>query len=260
MIRVDSLYYAPVKALALATVERARLDKPGMAGDRAFYIIDAGGRLFTQRECGPLVQIRPSYDAVTGRLELAFPDGRVVAGVPEPGAAITTPFWDDRPVEGHVVRGDWSNALSNFVGKELRLVKVAKPGASFDGYPLSMCSIGSLEALAQAAGREAVDGRRFRQNIYLSGAAPHEEDSWLGEEVRVGEALLRVKVRDSRCAVTTHDPNTGEIDMNTLKIIASYRTDQPKEVNFGVYCTVVEPGEAGVGDTVEPLAAGTQGV
>ncbi len=40
--------------------------------------------------------------------------------------------------------------------------------------------------------------------------------------------------------------------MNTLKIIASYRTDQPKEVNFGVYCTVVQPGEAAVGDEVAP--------
>ena len=111
----------------------------------------------------------------------------------------------------------------------------------------------SLCALAEAAGEESVDGRRFRQNIYISGSAPHEEDTWLGGEVRVGQALLRVKVRDSRCAVTTHSPETGEIDMNTLKIIATYRTDQPKEVNFGVYCTVAGPGEAAVGDEVVPL-------
>ena len=62
--------------------------------------------------------------------------------------------------------------------------------------------------------------------------------------------LLRVKVRDARCAVTTLSPDTGETDMNTLKIIASYRTDQPKQVNFGVYCTVAEPGEVSVGDEV----------
>jgi uncharacterized protein YcbX len=41
--------------------------------------------------------------------------------------------------------------------------------------------------------------------------------------------------------------------MDTLKIIASYRTDQPKEVNFGVYCTVIEAGGASVGDEVVPL-------
>lgn len=253
MIRIDRMYISPVKALALVEVERALLDKPGIAGDRAFYIIDAEGRLLTQRDHGPLVQIKPSYDVASGQLALRFPGGQAVAGVAEPGEPITTPFWEGRPVEGHAVRGEWSEALSGFAGQELRLVKVAMAGQAFDGYPLSMCSKASLDALADAAGEETVDGRRFRQNIYLAGAAPHEEDGWLGREVRVGEALVRVKVRDSRCAVTTHSPETGEIDMNTLKIIALYRTDQPKEVNFGVYCTVVEPGEAAIGDAVVPL-------
>ena len=255
MIRVDRLYVSPVKALGLVEVRRAYLDKPGIAGDRAFFIVDAAGPLFTQRDYGPLVQIRPTYEPADGRLELAFPDGRIVAGVPEPGEPVTTPFWEGRPVAGHEVRGDWSAALSEFAGQPLRLVTVAKPGAAFDGYPLSMCSTASLKALAEAAGSGPVDGRRFRQNVYLSGVSAHEEDSWLGQEVRVGKAVLRVKVRDSRCAVTTHSPDTGAIDMNTLKIIASYRTDQPKEVNFGVYCTVAEAGEAVVGDEVVPLAA-----
>ena len=49
----------------------------------------------------------------------------------------------------------------------------------------------------------------------------------------------------------------GEHDLDTLKIIASYRTDQPKEVNFGVYCTVMEPGEAAAGDAVLPIGDAT---
>jgi uncharacterized protein YcbX len=134
----------------------------------------------------------------------------------------------------------------------VRLVKAEKAGTSFDGFPLSMCSVASLGALAAAAGKEHDDGRRFRQNIYISGSGPHEEDTWLGGEVRVGRALLRVKMLDPRCVITTHSPDTGETDMNTLKIIASYRTDQPKEANFGVYCTVAEPGEASLGDEVVP--------
>jgi uncharacterized protein YcbX len=250
MIRIERIYYSPVKSLALAELQRAYLDKPGIAGDRAFFIVDAEGRLFTQREYGPLVQIKAAYDAATGELQLSFPDGAAVRGVPEPGDTVTTPFFAERPVQGQAVRGEWNDALSAFAGQPLRLVKAERAGSSFDGYPLSMCSMESLGALAEAAGRERVDGRRFRQNLYLSGGAPHIEDEWLGGEVRVGQALLRVKQRDSRCAVTTHDPETGEIDLNTLKIIASYRTDQPKEVNFGVYCTVAEPGEAAVGDAV----------
>jgi uncharacterized protein YcbX len=253
MIQVERFYISPVKSLALTEIDHVYLDKPGIAGDRAFFLIDGDGELLTQRECGRLVQVRASYDAAIGRLELRFPDGATVAGVPELGESVTTPFFAERPVEGRLVTGAWNEALSDFARRETRLVKADKPGATFDGYPLSMCSMASLDALAQAAGKDLVDGRRFRQNIYLSGASPHEEDTWLGGEVRVGEARLRVKMRDSRCAVTTHSPETGEIDMNTLKIIASYRMDQPKEVNFGVYCTVAEPGEARVGNEVVAL-------
>jgi hypothetical protein len=183
-------------------------------------------------------------------LELTFPDGRVVSGVPELGEPISVPFFGEHPVEGSVARGEWNDALSEFVGQPLRLVKAQRAGSSFDGFPLSMCSKASLDALAAAAGQETVDGRRFRQNIYISGASAHEEDDWIGREVRVGKALLRVKMRDSRCVMTTQSPETGQPDMDTLKLIASYRTDQPKEVNFGVYCTVAEPGEATLGDEV----------
>jgi uncharacterized protein YcbX len=253
MIRIDRMYISPVKSLALQEITRANLDKPGIAGDRAFFIIDERGRLFTQRDHGPLVRVKAKYDAATDELELLFPDGQCIRGAVELGEAVTTPFWEERPVEGRLARGDWSAALSNYAGEPLRLVKAARMGSSFDGYPVSICSTASLEALARAAGKTAVDGRRFRQNIYLSGARAHEEDEWLAREVRVGKALVRVKIRDSRCIVTTRDPETGLPDLNTLKIIPTYRTDQPKEVNFGVYCTVAEPGEASVGDAVTPL-------
>ena len=69
-MRVQSMYISPVKSLGLAPIDRAFLDKPGIAGDRAFFIIDAQGAMFTQRVFGPLVQIRTSYDAESGSLEL----------------------------------------------------------------------------------------------------------------------------------------------------------------------------------------------
>lgn len=253
MIRVERMYMSPVKSLALTEVTRAVLDKPGIAGDRAFFIVDSDGKLFTQRQYGPLVQIKASYDVTAGVLELTFPDGRCLAGVPELSEPVATLFFGEHLVEGRATCGDWNDALSEFAGQPLRLVKANRAGSSFDGFPLSMCSVASLDALAAAAGQETVDGRRFRQNIYISGAAAHQEDDWVGREVRVGQALLRVKMQDSRCVVTTQSPETGETDMNTLKIIASYRTDQPKEVNFGVYCTVAEPGVAAVGDEVTPV-------
>src|SRR3989304_8974168 len=129
MVRVDGMYLPPVKSLALTEVTRAHLDKPGIAGDRAFFIVDARGKLFTQREYGLLVKVKASYDVTTGELELAFPSACVLKGVPEPGEPLSTPFWSDRPVEGHVVRGEWNDALSEFAGQPLRL-REARRGAS----------------------------------------------------------------------------------------------------------------------------------
>jgi uncharacterized protein YcbX len=83
---------------------------------------------------------------------------------------------------------------------------------------------------------------------------PHEEDSWAGREVRVGEVLLRVGTPVPRCVVTTLDPATGRRDFPTLRVIRDYRgLNAERELEFGVYAEVVEPGEARVGDPVEPL-------
>ena len=253
MPRIEAIYYAPVKSLALAPLERARAEKPGIAGDRAFFIIDAQGRLFTQRQHFPLVQVKATYDVTADRLALTFPDGSRAEGVPAAGERVTVSFFATREVEGAVAKGPWAAALSAFAGQPLRLVRTA-PGQAFDGYPLSMCSHESVNALAAAAGAGLVDGRRFRQNLYISGAAaPHEEDAWIGRQVRVGSAVLNIRRKDSRCVITTRDPDTGEHDLDTLKILAGYRGVEDDDVNFGVYCTVAEPGAFAVGDEVAPL-------
>jgi uncharacterized protein YcbX len=252
-IRVDSMYISPVKSLALQPIEGARLDKPGIAGDRAFYMIDANGKLFTQRDHFPLVQVRAEYDPANEQLRIRLPDGSAVEGAAEPGAAVDTIIWK-RSVPAHEILGRFSEALSAFVARPLRLVRPDLAGSAFDGYPISICSIESLGALAKAANEPSIDGRRFRQNIYISGTTAHGEDEWIGGRVRIGTAVLSMKQRDERCVLTTRNPDTGEHDLNTLKIIASYRTDVVEEdVSFGVYCTVAEPGEARVGDEVAPL-------
>jgi len=164
MPRIAHIYYAPVKSLALTPLARTHVDKAGIPGDRAFVIVDAQGDAVTQRECFPLVLVRAVYEPVDDHLTVTLPDGTVAAGVPEPGAsAPITGFWD-QAVPAVEARGPWDDALSAFAGRPLRLVRPA-PGRAFDGYPLSICSLESLDALAAAAGEERVDGRRFRQNI-----------------------------------------------------------------------------------------------
>jgi uncharacterized protein YcbX len=252
-IRIESMYISPVKSLALQRIDGARLEKPGIPGDRAFFMIDAQAKFFTQREHFPMVQVRAAYDVASDRLTLTFPDGAVVEDTPGAGEPIETTGHAGRPIDAFLVGGPFAEALSEFAGQPVRLVRPAITGYSFDAYPISVCSMESLQALARAANEPSVDGRRFRQNIYITGTSAHGEDEWIGGKVRVGSAVLNMKMRDERCVMTTRNPETGEHDLNTLKIIASYRTDIPKEVCFGVYATVAEPGDARVGDEVVPL-------
>jgi uncharacterized protein YcbX len=108
--------------------------------------------------------------------------------------------------------------------------------------------------LARQAGRDTVDGRRFRMLVDLAGCSPHEEDSWAGRRVRIGAALLEVGGPVPRCATTTRDPGTGVRDFDTLRAIAGYRGRRDgHDIDFGVYARVVEPGRVRVGDAVEPL-------
>jgi uncharacterized protein YcbX len=88
--------------------------------------------------------------------------------------------------------------------------------------------------------------------IEVDGIEAHEEDRWLGRRVRVGSALVRPCGHVGRCVITTRHPETGEGDLDTLKLLATYRhkigTTEP--LAFGVYGEVLEGGRVAVGDEV----------
>jgi uncharacterized protein len=72
---------------------------------------------------------------------------------------------------------------------------------------------------------------------------PYVEDTWLGEEVEVGEARLRVAGPIPRCAVVDHHPVTGEKDARLLQALVSSRPrNSAGEPVLGVYAECVRPG------------------
>src|SRR5918996_1099778 len=119
MITVKAIYTAPVKSLGLQSPDTVRLDSRGIVGDRRFYLINQQGRLLTQREMGKLVQVQARYDMDPERLKLVFPDGGVVDGELKLGRAIGTVVWGRR-VRGHILDGDWNEALSQLVAPDPR--------------------------------------------------------------------------------------------------------------------------------------------
>jgi uncharacterized protein YcbX len=251
---VSWLSVAPVKGMALVHPDGISLEPFGVAANRRFFVVDEDGRRYGQIRNGTLVRIAPSYDETSGALTLRFPDGTVVDGVPRLGETLVTDFYG-RPVRGRAVEGEWSQAISRFVGRPLRLVRSNEPGAGVDRGlgTVTMLSDASLDALARQVNADGVDARRFRMLIGIAGCEPHEEDDWLGRRVRVGEAVVRLNEQVARCAITTQNPDSGVPDLDTLREIKQYRGMRDKEIDFGVFGEVETPGRVRVGDTVEPL-------
>jgi uncharacterized protein YcbX len=247
---------APVKALALVHLDEVELEPLGVRDNRRFYLVDEAGRMVNGTTAGELVRVVPEYDAAAGELALRFPDGTVVSGTVEAGGAVTTSI-SRRPVAGRVVKGPWSEALSNAAGRQLRLVRTELPGDGSDrGHRggVSLVGTASLEALANAAGIDSVDGRRFRMLFGVHDIAPHAEDGWLGRRVRIGEAVVRPLGNVGRCAITTQNPDSGIPDLDTLRVLGEYRSDieTSEPLPFGVWGEVVAPGRVRLGDPVEP--------
>jgi uncharacterized protein YcbX len=188
-------------------------------------------------------------------LELAFPDGTMVAEQVRTDGALDAQFWG-ATVPVRVVDGPWSEAISDFAGRSLRLVQ--SPGPATDRMrsgAATLLGTGSLRAMARVLGVDEVDGRRFRMNFGVDGLDEHEEDEWLGRRVRLGEAVVVPNGNVGRCAVTTQNPETGEPDLDTLKALAAYRrgADVTEPLPFGVHAAVAEAGLVCIGDPVEPL-------
>lgn len=251
-VAVTALAIAPVKAMRIQPVDEIALDEYGAVGDRRFYLVDARGRMVNGKQHAALQTIVPDYDPATHALTLTFPDGiPAVTGVVEHGEPVTTRFYR-RTDEIPTLSGPWSEAVSEFIGHPLRLV-AARTGVDRgrEG-AVSLISRASLTRLAEEAGTDSVDARRFRMLIEIDGVAAHQEDRWLGLRLRVGPALLRMHGHVGRCLITSRDPDSARADLPTLDLLRSYRgaEESTEPLPFGVYGEVLESGPIRVGDPV----------
>jgi uncharacterized protein YcbX len=256
--RVEWISIAPVKGLGLVSLDAAELTEHGVPENRRFHVIDARGRLCSGKRHGPLVRVRPRYDAANEWLALDLPGGGVAEGPADAlGDGVVTVFYG-RPVRGHLVEGPFAGALSEVAGEPLRLVRPEQPGAAVDrgrGGAVSLVTTAALHAIADAAGCDGpLDGRRFRMLLGVAGLPPHAEDGWIGSEVRVGGAVVVPRGHVGRCTITAQDPDTGVRDLDTLAAIRAYRgeVESTEPLPFGVHGRVAQPGTVRVGDPVEP--------
>jgi uncharacterized protein len=257
VLTVSRLSVTPVRGLALHHPDSIELGPHGVVDDRRFSLLTDDGRVFDGTKFGPLVRVRADLsrtDDGAERLTLHLPSGDSVTDEVTLGPPMQLDIYD-RVFTARPVIGPWADALSAHAGRRLDLVRAERLPGEQDRNPVSIVSEASVAELArQGNDGRPLDARRFRMLIEVAGAErPHQEDEWLGREVRIGQAVVRVTKPDPRCVITTQDPETGERDFPTLHVIGAYRgLRDGRKLDFGVYADVVDPGRVAVGDAITP--------
>ena len=251
-MRIETIYRYPVKGLTAEALEEVALTAgQTLPEDRRFALAQgdapfdpAAPAWLPKRNFGCLMAnarlalVHSAFDARSGTLLLRLPGA-------EPLVAST------RTDAG---RAAIAAALAAYLGEEARGTPlfIEAPGHSFSDVAkkvVSIIGLSSLHALEKASGM-ALDPLRFRANVYVSGGSPWAEFDWMGQEIQLGQARLRVVKRIVRCPATEVNPATGERDAEPPRWLRQHFG----HADLGVYAEVIEGGRIAVGDALEALA------
>lgn len=272
-VRLESVHLYPVKSCAGLSPASALLDETGFDLDRAWMVVDPGGRFVSQRELPRMALVRTTLksEEMILRAPGMIPLHVAIDRVEERAEA---EVWKDR-VAAYDMGPLCAQWFSDFLGRPLRLVRfdpdvrrlasrewtgeIEARTAFQDGFPLLVASTASLDELNRRlaqAGEAAVTMTRFRPSLVLSGLEPNGEDQLDEIVFATDEGPVRLKCVKPcmRCPIPDVDPESGIPGHAVGDMLSTYR-GHPRmggAVTFGINAVIVE----GIGRT---LAIGMQG-
>jgi len=211
----------PVKAMGGESLESVAVDARGLAGDRAYAVVDADGKLAT----GKHSQRFRRRDEVFEFAARTTGDGVGVSG---------------RGGTWPVPSGALDAALSEAMGDPVRVLPETTT-LYFDAGQVSLVGTASLDWCREHLGVDA-DRRRIRPNLVVETDQPFVEETWAGV-VEVGDVRLTPVERIERCRMIDIAQEGLPRDGRWLKTLTAAR-----EMSLGVYLDVVQPGTLRVGD------------
>ena len=250
-MRLEYLYRYPVKGLTAEALESADVEEGGcIPWDRAFALAqgDSGFdpahpaflpkyNFMCQMKNAKAALLLSIFDPKGQRLTIRRPDGETIVDNPltEAGRARIGAF------------------LIDFLGDEARGEPRFHhvPGHSFCDQRQPVVSLNSLSSLRDYEAKVGArrHRRRFRANIWFSGAPAWAERDWVGRELRVGGAVLRVIKGTTRCPATEVNPETGKRDVDPVAELRSLYG----HIELGIHAEVVQSGRFAMGDAIELL-------
>ena len=217
---VVGLYRYPVKSLRGEQRCALRVEARGVVGDRLYALRNLEGKFGSGkstrrfRRMEGLLDLAAAY--ADGAPVITFPDGRAIAG--------TDPAIHD--------------CLSAHVRQSVTLVR-EDDISHFDDSPLHLISTAGLRTLGLAT----TDAQRFRPNVVIDVPGyGFVEDTWIGRELLLGDVRLRITGGAVRCVMI----GMAQEDLPARPELLRHVGDL-HETCFGVYATVVTPGDIVVG-------------
>ncbi len=266
---VVSVVRYPLKSARGQPLAEVDVDAVGVRWDRAWACLDGTdgsvGSVKHPRRWGGLLEVAASVRADGTDCTLTVGGRRVTAGTAEAEAVLGTHLGRrvrltrDVPARAqlHRLLPEQAGLVPGWMrdvrpGQELVTdVQGAQPGGRFvDFGAVHLVTTGALALLAQRLGRPAVQPQRFRPNLVLDLA----QDPVAGQELRIGEVVLRTVLPTPRCVVPGLSHDAQRLDVGLLKMLArDYRMpvlEHGHAACFGVYADVVQQGRIAVGDAV----------
>ena len=250
---VAELWRFPVKSFQGERVDEVELDDHGVQGDRDWALVDvASGRLLSAKRHARLF----SAAAATrdGEVVITLPEGPAFAAT-SPRASARLSAWLGWPVELRHVDDHVKLAYEMTFdppNDDAEYVTVPAPRGSF--LDLAGVHLVSRASLAHAGATFPTldwDVRRFRPNVVVDveGAGPDGaafvEDGWVGTEVGLGGARVRIDQPTVRCAMPLRaQPGLARQPRLYDALEAVHRN------HLGVYATVAGGGVVSLGSAV----------
>ncbi len=281
--RVSELWRYPFKSMGGERTRSGAISAGGVAGDRRWAIRDEvdggirGAKKFAALlGCHARLLAEPGDPNDDGHVEITLRSGdRILSSDQSVAATLSrlldhkVTIWPLQPIDnldhhrpGKPTFTDVQQELRTIYALEpdeplpnvrrlpRELLKslnefVTPPGTYFDAFPLLVLTSSALRTLQELNPESSIDRRRFRPNILLeTDLAGNIEAEWEGRLLRIGEVQLQLTWRCPRCVRVTHAFDDLPRDRSIMRTLVREFTH-----DFGIYATVLTPGDLQEGDT-----------
>lgn len=259
---VTALFRYPVKSMLGESLTRATFDEHGVAGDRAYAVLDVETGIVASakvpKRWAKLLEFSATFagEPVPGEaappVEITFPDGSVLRSddpgidealtsvlgrevklitVPPAGVAFEE-LWADigdmnRDTLAPETIIEATTSRQEDTGEAISSFDVAAfapPGRFYDLAALHVVTEATLARLRELAPESDFDVRRYRPNVVLADTSPgFVENDWPGREMTLGgDVRVAFTFQTMRCVMTTMAQQELPDDRNTLRTVAKH--------------------------------------